>query len=288
MTANNLLDHSEVHRSKNETICNVHKGNKIFQSLLILCERQLKESNKYKLIEKCRNNLETFTDELFVVEDIIFSKIQGTMLIQVRTYDKIILFVYNMKLLNIQETVTVFQNESGTIKHQPRPTKDFFVNHTDYDDGLIVAASGLCKQIKVFSRTLKTGYRLLFCVSFNFIVTGSSDYKLHCMSNRYNQILFFLAGRNGIVVYDLFDISNKTIFGLNELGYEDSPELCFNESGEELYIRYDDKICVYLCKSMFKSLVSLSASVVAQTYAKPHLIEMRLLQHVYKYLNLFW
>ena len=89
------------------------------------------------------------------------------------------------------------------------------------------------------------------------------------------------------MIYDLFDIYSKTIFGLNDLGYEYPPDLCFNEFGEEFYIRYDNNICLYLYKSMFKSLVSHSASVVAQRYTKPQLIEVRLPQHVYKYLNLF-
>ena len=288
MNVNNLLDPLEVPWSKNQTICNVQKGNKNFQSLLILCELQLKESNKYKLVEKCRNNLETFIDELFVVDNIVFNKIQGIMLIQVRTCDKIILFLYNIKLMNIQETVTIFESQVH-IKHYSCPTEVFFVNHTDYDDGLIVAASCLHKQIKVFSRTLKTGYRLLLRVSLNFDdFAGSREYSLYCASNRCNQILFFVPGINGIIVYDLFDMSNQTVFGLSNRICRHPPELYFNESGEEFYVIYDDKICVYLYKSMFKSLVSLSASVVAQTYKKPQLIEMRLPQHIYKYLNHFW
>ena len=83
-------------------------------------------------------------------------------------------------------------------------------------------------------------------------------------------------------------MSNQTVFGLSNRICRHPLELYFNESGEEFYVIYDDKICVYLYKSMFKSLVSLSASVVAQTYKKPQLIEMRLPQHIYKYLNHFW
>ena len=46
--------------------------------------------------------------------------------------------------MNIQETIAVFKNEVG-IKYQPCPKKVFFLNHTGYDDGLIVAASCLRK-----------------------------------------------------------------------------------------------------------------------------------------------
>ena len=103
-----------------------------------------------------------------------------------------------------------------------------------------------------------------------------------------SNFIFFIAGKNGIVVYDLFDLSNKTVSGLNNLGDEYLPQLRFNESEEEFYIIHDDKICLYLYKSMFKSLVSHFSSIIAQPYTKSQLIEMRLPQHVYKYLNLFW
>ena len=95
-------------------------------------------------------------------------------------------------------------------------------------------------------------------LSFNE-VTDSRDYSLDFISNRYNQILFFIAGTSGITVYDLFDVSNKTKFAINNIGYDHPPELCLNELGEEFYLRYNDKICLCLYKSMFKSLTSNSA-----------------------------
>lgn len=78
MTINNLQNPFVAGPSKNETIWN---GNKDFQYLLILCELHFKEYSKYKHVEKCRNNLETFTDALFVLEDIIPNKIQRIILI---------------------------------------------------------------------------------------------------------------------------------------------------------------------------------------------------------------
>ena len=72
----------------------------------------------------------------------------------------------------------------------------------------------------------------------------------------------FKAGKSSITVYDLFAMSNKTIFAINDCGYDYHPKLYFNESREELYLGYNSKICVYLYKSMFKSLASNSALVV--------------------------
>ena len=132
------------------------------------------------------------------------------------------MFLYNIKSRNIQVSITAFENEPD-FQDQPCSTKVFF-NHTSFDGGIIVAASDIAKEIKVFSRTVKMGYRLLFCVSLNFNDgTGYSDYTLHCISSRYNQILFFIAGTSGVTVYDLFEMSNKTIFALNDCGYDHPP-----------------------------------------------------------------
>ena len=99
MAINNLLNLFIAYKSNdypNKTIWNTGKVNKNFQSSLVFCKLQLKETDKYKLVEICLNNLKTFTDELFLVEDMIFNKIQRIMITQVRTYDKIILFLYNI------------------------------------------------------------------------------------------------------------------------------------------------------------------------------------------------
>lgn len=74
---NNLLNPlitAESNDYLNKTIWNTDKVNKSFQSLLLFCKLQLKETGIYKLAEIHLNNLETFLDELFVVEDTISIK----------------------------------------------------------------------------------------------------------------------------------------------------------------------------------------------------------------------
>lgn len=141
MAINNLLNLFIAYKSNdypNKTIWNTGKVNKNFQSSLVFCKLQLKETDKYKLVEICLNNLETFIDDSFLVEDMIFNKIQRIMTTQVKTYDKIILFLYNIKSRNIQETIATFENDPN-LEDQPCSKKVFFfVNHTNHDVRVIV------------------------------------------------------------------------------------------------------------------------------------------------------
>ena len=290
MTIDNLCYPSEGSQDENfpdEIIWDVNKGKENFKCSLILYEVQLVESNKYKLVEILYNNLEIYTSDLFVAENMIFNEVEGILLIQVRADGKIVLFLYNMQSRIVEETITVFKNEPR-LEYDRGSTKIFFVNHTDFEGGIIVAVSHIVKQIKVFCRCGKVDYRLLFCESLNVDVRDSRDYGAYCVSNRNNQILFFVVQKSGITVYDLFDKSNKTLFAVRDIENYGMPVLNFNKSGEEFYLRYCNKFCVCLYRSMLKSLALHAASIVVQSYTKSQLKEMQLPGNLYKYLKLLW
>ena len=168
------------------------KKSKNFRCLLILFELQLKESNKYRLVEISRTDLETYTADLFVVKDEIFNEVEGILLIHVKAKDKVIMFLHNIKSKKIEESITVFENEPR-LDDDGGSTKIFFVNHIDFEGGIIVAVSHVVKQMKVFSRCGKIGYRLLLSESLDINdVRHSHAYGAYCVSNRNNQILFLL------------------------------------------------------------------------------------------------
>ena len=118
----------------------------------------------------------------------------------------------------------------------------------------------------------------------------SCDYGAYCgVSNRNNQILFFIFQDSDITFYDLFNKSNKALFAVRDIQTYGKPDLFFNESGEEFYLSCSpDKYFVYRYRSMLKSLASHAASVAVQTYTKSQLIEMRLPGNLYKFLELLW
>ena len=141
-------------------IWDINKEEKNFRCLLIIFELQLKELSKYRLLEISRNDLETYTTDLFVVENMIFNEVKGILLIQVKAKGKIVLFLYNIKSKNIEESITVFENEPR-LDYDHGSTKIFFVNHIDFEGGIILAVSHVVKQMKVFGRFGKVDYRLL-------------------------------------------------------------------------------------------------------------------------------
>ena len=280
---------SEDEDFSDELIWYTNEEKQNFRCLLILFELQLKEPNKYRLVEISRTDLETYTADLFVVKDEIFNEIEEILLIHVKAKGKVIMFLHNIKSKKIEESITVFENEPR-LDDDGGSTKIFFVNHIDFEGGIIVAVSHVVKQMKVFSRCGKIGYRLLFSESLGINdVRHSHDYGAYCVSNRNNQILFFIVQDSGITVYDLLDKSNKASFAVRHIQTYGIPDLFFNESGEEFYLSYSaEKLFVYRYRSMLKSLASHAASVAVQAYRKSQLIEMRLPENLYKFLRLFW
>ena len=274
-----LQENDNVHCSS-KTIHDRNKRNGNYYCKLILYELQLKAPDKYNLVKISSNNLELLTGEDFVVKDMILNKVEGIMLIKVTKNQDVILFLYNIKSGNIESNITVFEN----MPH----SKVFFVNHIDFEGGIIVAVSLTMKQIKVFSKCGKKDYRLLFWKSLTVNdVNHFNPYGTYCVSNRNNQILFVIIEKHRARFYDLFDMSNNTLIYILSCRCG-LPQLCFNESGEEFYLRNVHKVRVYLYKSMFKTLTHHAALIVTKTYTKSQLIEMGLPEHLYKHMKLFW
>ena len=118
--------------------------------------------------------------------------------------------------------------------------------------------------------------------SFSVNSSGSLDNFACCCSNRKNQILFFDVKYGEVCIFDVFDPSNKTF--LTYGSDERHPRFYFNETGEEIYVHYDQRTCIYLYKSMYRLLLLHSASIVAKTYTKLELTDMKLPKQIYKYL----
>ena len=178
-----------------------------------------------------------------------------------------------MRTHNIEQTIDAFENVT-----QP---KVFFLDHVDYEGGVIVAVSKTRNEINLFSKCWGE-YRLLKCVSLN--IGQSRISSLFCHSNRKNQILFFNGQDGEMYITDLFNTSNVAIIEYDGRGY---PELFSNETGEEIYVCYHDQICVYLYRLMFKSLLLHCAFIVASVYIEGQLNEMKLPKRLCKCLRAF-
>ena len=207
----------------------------------------------------------------------IYNKAEDTILFTTKTFNQtpnyLVLLVYYMKLESIQQSIEAMED--------PVSSKVFFLDHVDYEGGVIVTVCFYKNQVRLFSKIGKNGYSLLKCFSMNF--TSVLENYSCCCSNRHNQILFFLVKRCEVNIYDLFDTSDFVVlpYGVDER----PPQFYFNESGEEIYAHYDQRTLVYLYKSMLKSLFLQSALITTKVYTKTQLRDMNLPRKLYKYLN---
>lgn len=161
LTSNGFYYHSqEKNAGSDRNEINDHKNNENgnYYRVLILFELQLKEPDQYQLAEISHSNLELLTGEIFRPQMMIFNKVEGIMLIQLRTFDEVILLLYNIDSRNIEGTITILE-DTHRSKYTEVLAKVFFVNHTDFQGGIIALMSHIDKKIKVFTRCGKIGYR---------------------------------------------------------------------------------------------------------------------------------
>ena len=167
------------------------------------------------------------------------------------------LLIYNVKSKSIEQSVEAIVD--------PISSKVFFLDHVDYEGGVIVT---VCfyenHEVRLFSKIGKRGYSLLKCFSMNF--TSVIEEYSCCCSNRHSQILFSLVKRWEVIIYDLFDTSDFAVLPYGE--DEGPPQFYFNESGEEIYAYHRQRMSVYFYKSMLKSLFLQSALIAANSTQK--------------------
>ena len=205
-------------------------------SLLILFEIRLIKDHCYECVEISRIHLEEHIKWLFDVENMIVNETEGKILFQVTKLDyfqTIIVFVllYDVKTRTIEDNIVTFENSKDSF---------YFVDHTDFKGGIIVAVSCDCSEIKICTKNSEMGYVIFKSFPFKF---NDEDPRLYCISNRRNQILFFQVGQSNVTIYDLFDTSNKAVLTITT---DERPlQLHFNKTGEELFI-YNGRKMIFI------------------------------------------
>ena len=260
-----LSSHNEM---ENQPIC---------QKLMVLLKVERETDNLYNFIEVSRHNLERSIQGTFSDETMIYNNAEDTILFTAKTFNQtpsyLMLLIYNVKSKSIEQSIEAME--------EPVSSKVFFLDHVDYEGGVIVTVCFYKNQVRLFSKIGGKGYSLLKCFSMNF--TSVLENYSCCCSNRHSQILFFLVKRCEVNIYDLFDTSDFAVLPYGE--DERPPQFYFNESGEEIYAHYDQRTLVYLYKSMLKSLFLQSALITTKVYTKSQLRDMNLPRKLYKYLN---
>ena len=102
------------------------------------------------------------------------------------------------------------------------------------------------------------------------------------ISNRNSQALMVLSkiASREVHMFDLFDLKNKAlIFQGNE---DEDLHICFNDTGEEIYVFHQNTLYVYFHRLPIKSLLSLAADIVRKIYTKTELRQMNLPRDLYQ------
>ena len=248
-----------------------------FFSLLILFEIRLTKDNCYECVEISRIDIEEHINwDFFDLENMIVNETEEKILFHItrncsQTYSQTVLLLYDVETRTMENNIIAFENSKESLV--------YFVDHLDFKVGIIIAESYQCREIKLYTKNSEMSYVIfkLFPFKFNY----RDPRRFYCISNRRNQVLFFEVGITNVNIYDLFDMSNETVLTITP--ERTLSQLHFNKTGEEIFIYNGTKMCIYVYKSVLKSLILQCASVVARTYTKSQPIEMRLPKHFYKY-----
>ena len=120
--------------------------------------------------------------------------------------------------------------------------------------------------------------RKIRCISqsicFNFESLGHCKFK--CMINRKYQIFLLVADcdNSRVQIFDLLDCRNKTLL---YQGYNNARmDLCFSETGEEIYFYQRNKVTVCFYRCPITSLLSFAIDFVFVLYSKKELKKISL------------
>lgn len=244
----------------------------------------------YECVEISRINLKDYIEDLngLKIEDMVYNQTEEQILLQFRRYccsgfggvtSELNLVLYDIKTRSVLQTFLAFKTSMYSF------FQTYFVDHVDFEGGIIIALLCYGNETKMFSRNGVHKFTLFKSLSFRFNNQCVTDHaRRYCMSNSNSQLLFFVPSPENVAVHDLFDISNDMYLPISRKVGEPF-EVRHNKTGEELYICRGKKSYIYLHKPMFKSLTLLSASVVSKTYTKSDLTKMGLPRQLYKYLK---
>ena len=178
------------------------------------------------------------------------------------------ILVYNVKLGIIEDSINVSSSSHRFML--------YVFSHPKYGECIFAITQS---KLIIFARNDIERYQLFHTESLI-----QSPHKKLVFKNRNNQILFCYRVTNGIKMRDVFDSSNETVIPYSSTIFPLDYSINVNESGEEIYIRENRTLKIYVYKSYLKNLLLLSAAVVSKTYSLSQLTEMKLPKHLYKYL----
>ena len=257
------------------------------QRALVIATLVPKKNNRsFRLMEICRESLR---QKKFpgLLKTIHFSNVENKVLIEMirsgAEDTSHYLLSYDIETNSFDEPALFFKSDSRVV------TRIHYVTHCEYPHGLVICFMRYFNLVKLLTKFEEDGqFQFVKNVNFDFGL-DYPDYPppiYKCAINRNNQILMFFADHKKIMVYDLFDQSNKTLI------YEVEPKIkediddrgtkalnlkvCVSVTGEEIFVYNDNTINAYLYRSAVKSLVSLCVTFIEVRFSQQDLFEMKM------------
>ena len=237
---------------------------------ILVLQVQVSNVNNCELIEIWRKNLNQCIRNLENVYSII--KAESKLFLQYRKVggndvDGCILDLHTEDLIDLPAKFTL---DCGVTYFVKCYNQYFVIN-------LILSEN----KIQIFRCQRKTRCRSQ-SIYFNFESVGHC--KLKCMINRKYRIFLLVADcdNSRVQMFDLLDSSNKALL---YQGYNNARmDLCFSETGEEMYFYQRNKVTVCFYRCPIKSLLSLAVDFVCELYSKKELKEINLPKQLHQYI----
>ena len=136
--------------------------------MLVLFEIQVKGDNYYECMEISRINLEDYIEviDLVTFEGMVYNQTEEQILLQFKPIQRLSVntFIYELngalyeiKARTILQTFVAFKIPycRDTDKTNHLDLKTFFVDHVDFEGGIIIAISSQINEVKMFARNRK-------------------------------------------------------------------------------------------------------------------------------------
>ena len=234
---------------------------------ILILKIQFQDDRNCEVAEVFRKDLSQIVDSYY--HDVRFKEIiEKRVFFQYKTTDKYedygcILDLSSGDNLNLPSAFM----ESGRMLH--------VVKHSNCELLIMVH----CNEVKVLKYL---GHGKFKSKQMDFDLRSYTYCTFEFISNRNSQALMVLSkiSSREIHVFDLFDLKNKALI---YHGSEDKEiHICFNNSGEEIYVFHQNTLSVYFYRSPIKSLLSLAADIVRIIYTETELRQMNLPSGLYQ------
>lgn len=239
------------------------------------------ESFYYK--EIFRNKLEEISEDIDDIQGIQFNMHHNKILFSLfqRSRDQKLnhyICIFNVKKLAFEDFLEITEVKDKTSQ----PINSFYLSYNEFKEPLIVAVIPWENKALIFSKEDEQAYYLAKTILLNIENLNLSGTVCYCISNRKNKLVLVFNDHSKIFAIDLLKPSDcVALCDVENM----QTRIGFNNSGEEIYICYRNKVQVFIYRSSVKRLTELCSTVISKVYTKSDLHQLRLPKLLYEFFD---